>query len=34
MSLANFERYVDRIVPVMLLGIGMFTAFATAGLGV
>jgi len=34
MALANFERYVDRIVPVMLLAIGMFTAFATAGLGV
>jgi len=27
-------KHFDRIVPAMLLAIGMFTAFATAGLGV
>lgn len=33
MSLANFERSFDRIVPVLLLGLGLFAAVATASLG-
>ena len=31
---ANIERQADRFAPVALLIIGLFTAFATAGLGI
>ena len=34
MSLANFERYFDRIAPVFLLGLGMVAAVSTASLGI
>jgi hypothetical protein len=34
MSLANIERVFDRLAPSFLLVLGLFAAFATAGLGV
>jgi hypothetical protein len=34
MSLANFERHVDKLVPAFLLFLSFTAAFATAGLGV
>ena len=34
MSLAKFERSFDRIAPLFLLGLGLFAAVSTAGLGV
>jgi hypothetical protein len=34
MSLANIERAFDRFAPSFLLVLGLFAAFATAGLGV
>lgn len=33
MSLAGFERYLDRIAPVFLLFLGFTAAGATAALG-
>jgi hypothetical protein len=33
MSLIKFERFVDRIVPVFLLSLGLIAAFGTAALG-
>jgi|GEM_PF-1507257 len=33
MTLSRFERGFDRIAPVFLLGLGLFAALATAGLG-
>jgi hypothetical protein len=33
MSLANFERIFDRLVPVFLLVLGATVAAATAGIG-
>ncbi len=33
MSLANFERIVDRLAPAFLLFLGLTAAFATAALG-
>lgn len=34
MSLANIERSFDRIAPLFLMALGLYAAFATAGLGV
>ena len=34
MTFSRFERQADRLAPVALLLIGLFTAFSTAGLGV
>ena len=34
MSLAKFERHLDRIAPVFLLFLGLVAAGATAGLGI
>jgi hypothetical protein len=34
MSLANFERIFDRFAPSFLLVLGLYAAFATAGLGI
>jgi hypothetical protein len=34
MSLAKFERSFDRFAPLFLLGLGLFAAVSTAGLGV
>ena len=34
MSLAKFERFIDRVVPSFLLFLGLTAAVATAGLGI
>ena len=34
MTLSQIERQADRLAPVALLIIGLFTAFATASLGI
>ena len=34
MSLANFERHFDRLVPAFLLFLGLFAAGGTATLGI
>ena len=34
MTFSRIERHADRIAPVALLLIGLFTAFSTAGLGI
>ena len=34
MTFSRFERQADRLAPIALLLIGLFTAFSTAGLGV
>jgi len=33
MSLANYERFLDRAAPAVLLAIGLTAAFAVAALG-
>ena len=33
MSLANFERFFDRLVPAFLLSLGLVVVVAAAGLG-
>ena len=33
MSLANFERFLDRLAPAFLLFLGLTAAIATASLG-
>ena len=34
MTFSNIERQIDRIAPALLLFLGVFTAIATAGIGV
>ena len=34
MTFSNIERQIDRIAPVLLLLLGVFTAIATAGVGI
>ena len=34
MTFSRFERQADRLAPVALLLIGLFTAFSTASLGI
>ena len=34
MTFSRFERQADRLAPIALLLIGLFTAFSTASLGI